>query len=216
LIQRLAAVQASQVLHPDIVELVIGEKFDSAVSQTADDFYGQTLWLLSACTDLQSYLKEATWIKLENYIRNLPAEETDAVSYSQYSPRLTELGIQRLNQCDEAELTAAVERLRGKPADVFINKCISVYEESYSWATANTKAARLITPLLKYMNADHARQIVAAGTNGEVRESHQYPYIVKLIKSGGLLTEQELAKLISDNDLSDALGHLISTPESYE
>lgn len=213
MLQRLAAARVAQRLHPAIAKAVLEEKFDDAVFKTPDDSLVRVLWLLAAHPDLQSLLKEATWVKIENYARAMPSADIDGVLNSLAVPRLREFGITRLKDSTREELSGAVARLRGKPDDAFIDRCIELYRGAMSFDGANTMAKELIKPLTGYLSPSQAKAVVVAGKNGQVRESNQYPGVVSNIKLSGRLTKEVLASVINEAGLTEKLGYLVASDE---
>src|SRR5439155_15991445 len=113
-----------------------------------DDSLNRVLWLLASEPDLQARLKEATWLKLENFSEAIPAEQFEAVLSALAIPRLRPFGIKRLESATQSHLSSAVSKLRSRPDDAFIDKCVAVYEGAWSFDTANTMAKEIITPLV--------------------------------------------------------------------
>ena len=213
MLQRLAAAQVAQRLHPEITRSLLEEKFDEAVFKTPDDSLVRVLWLLAAHPDLQSLLKEATWVKVENYARAMPAAEFDAVLYSLAIPRLRQFGITRIKEASKSELSAAVARLRGKPDDTFIDRCIEIYADAMSFDSANSMAKEMINPLIGYLSPSQAKALILAGKNGQVRESNQYTGVVSNIKSSGRLAKDVLTNVINESGLNAKLGYLVAADE---
>lgn len=213
MLQRLAAVQVAQRLHPEIAKAVLEEKLDDAVFKTPDNSLVRVLWLLAAHPDLQSLLKEATWVKIENYARAMPSADIDGVLNSLAIPRVREFGIARLKDSTREELSGAVARLRGKPDDAFIDRCIEIYRAAMSFDSANTMAKEIINPLIGYLSPSQAKALVAAGNNGQVRESNQYTGVVSNIKSSGRLTKEALATIINEAGLTAKLGYLVAADD---
>lgn len=211
--QRLAAVLVAQRLHLEIAKSVMEEKFDDAVFKTPDNSLVRVLWLLASHPDLQSFLKEATWVKIENYARVMPAEDFAAVLNSLAIPRLHEFGTLRLKTFTRTELSAAVARLRGKPDDAFIDRCIEVYAGATSFDSANTIAKEIINPVIGYLSPSQAKAVVVAGKNGQVRESNQYTGVISNIKSYGRLTKATLATVINEAELTAKLGYLVAADD---
>lgn len=213
MLQRLAAAQVAQRLHPQISKLLLEEKYDESVFKTPDDSLARVLWLLAAHPDLQSLLKEATWVRIENYAKSLPAAEFGAILNSLTIPRIREFGLARLKDATKAELSTEVARLRGKPDDALIDRCIEVYAAAGNFDSANTMAKEIINPIVGYMSPSQAKAVVVAGKNGQVRESNQYPGVVSNIKSSGRLTKEVLANVINESGLTAKLGYLVAADE---
>jgi hypothetical protein len=209
MLQRLAAAQVTQHLHPATASSLLQEKFDEAVFKTPDESLTRVIWLLASEPDLQPLLKEATWVKLENLAKAIPTADFGAVLNALAIPRLRQFGLARLGTATKAELSAAAARLRGKPDDAFIDKCIAVYDDSTSFDSANTMAKEVITPLIAYFSPIQAQAVIEAGKNGQVRESNEYPGVVSDIKDSGTLSEKALADVICNAGLKSRLGRFL-------
>jgi hypothetical protein len=213
MLQRLAAAQVAQRMHPAVVGTLLNEKFDNAVLKTGDAFMSRVLWLLVSAPDLQPVLKEATWIRLQSYVRTMPAGELAAVLLALRIPTLRELAVARLQSASDLELTFIVSGLKAPPDSTLVDHVVATYAASGSWDSANSRAKNLIDPLIRYMNAEQARAVIAAGRNGEVRESFQFSTVAWGIKASNTLTEQQLADAVRESGLAEKLGHLIAPPD---
>ncbi len=196
--QRLVAAQVAQRLHPHTSKLLLEDKFDESVFQTSDDSWARVLWLLAVHPDLQSFIKDATWVKIENYAKAIPFAEFGAILNSLSIQRIREFGLRRMEQATKVELSTEVARLMRKPDDAFIDRCIELYSESVSFDSANSMAKELIIPLLGYMSPSQAQAVVEAGKNVQVRESIRYPGVVSSIKSSEIFAKEVLVNIINE------------------
>lgn len=212
--QRFAAVRVTHRFHPDIVESLLREKFDDAVFKSPDNCFYRILWLLVVCPDYQPLIVDATWTKLENYVRDIPATEVDAVLLALQLSRLHQSAIGRLQKSERFELSGIISRLRVAPPRAFIDQCIATFAGAGSWDAANSMAASLIDPLVKYIDTQQGLAIIGAGANYEVRGSFAFPGVAWSVKNTGLLTKEQLAGVIATNNLTARLGHLIDQPSN--
>jgi len=210
MLQRLAAAQATQKLHPDTAKSVLQEKFDEALFRTPDGNLGRALWLVAAWPDLQPFLKEASWVKVESYARTIPSPEFDAVLSVLVIPRLRQFGIERLKQSSKTELASGVARLRRKPDDSFIDRCIELYTGANSFDSANAVAKDLIKPIVPYLSADQAKAVIMAGKNGQVSHSNQYFGVVSDIKNSRIMSKEVLTAVIGDSGLQERLANVLT------
>lgn len=214
MIQRLAAAQVAERMHPATVKKVIDEKFDDAVFRSPDHSFSRILWLLVVYPDLQARLQQATWVRLENYVRTMPSTELVSVLAALRVSRLRELAINRLNNSSDDELASLVNQVKHAPDSGLIDRCIAVYAQAGSFNDANSKAKALIEPLVQYMTLNQLQAAIAAGRNYEVRESFEFWTVAQAVRRTGIVTDAQLATWIAENGLQERLSSLIPTTET--
>ncbi len=214
MMQRLAAAQIAERMHPATVKKLLDEKFDDAVFGSPDDSFSRIVWLLVVYQDLQARLQQATWVKLENYVRTMPPAEHVSVLAALRVSRLRDLAINRLNNSSDDELASLVSQVKHAPDSALIDRCTAVYAQAGNFNDANNKAKTVIEPLVQYMTQDQLQATIAAGRNYEVKESFEFWTVAQAVRRTGIVTDAQLAAWIAENGLQERLSSLIPTTET--
>jgi hypothetical protein len=214
MMQRLAAAQIAERVHPTTVKNLLDEKFDDAVFRSPDDSFSRIVWLLVVYPDLQARLQQATWVKLENYVRTMPSAELASVLAALRVSRLRDLAINRLNNSSDDELASLVSQVKHAPDLALIDRCIAVYAQAGSFNDANSKAKTLIEPLVQYMTPGQLQATIAAGRNYEVKESFEFWTVAQAVRRTGIVTDTQLTGWIAENGLQERLSSLVPTTET--
>lgn len=216
MLQRIAALRAALIFQPETAKQVLHEKFDEGVFKTLDNSLSRVIWLLASEPDLQSFLKDPTWVKLENYVRAMPSQEITTVVNALQIGRLHSHAIERLKMAKVTEMADAVASLQARPDDFLIARCLELYEKANSYDEANAMAKKIILPLLPRLNSLEASRIIMAGQNSQVRESNQFTSVAWEIKEAKKLSDQEMSDAIDAAGLQRKLGHLTPMSSSAE
>ena len=208
--QRLTGIQVAVRLYPDLAIRVWQDELDGVVLKTEDTLLFRALWLLHHYPDLHEYLKEASWIRLAGYAKNLPVEEFKSVMWALDIPRVSEGAKARVSMSEYSELVELVRKLKGTPHSIITDECIKRYANARSWENANAIADAIIIPIIPYLNKQQSERIISAGASTEVIGSFRFEVVIKELKQAEILTPDEFKSALKNVNLLENFDYLFN------
>jgi hypothetical protein len=208
-LQRLSAAKAAYRLHPDMAEQALQDNFDQDVFRTDGAKSLDVIWLLRRWPDLQVYVKEPSWAKLIEYLKNVPSDELLSIAMSLHIEELRQEAEKWVAVADE-ELLAKLIRAKPTINDAVVKRrALELYADSTSWENAKFIAREIIKPLAEVFSVQEVKHVVLAGHNDKVRQSYNFDATVRAVRDGSGISSAELSATIVEAGLEKSLKDFV-------
>jgi len=191
-----AALNAVMTLHREMAEAALAEKLSDIVRHTSDNDLRSVITLLALVRDSWRFLDDDVGLRVVTFVRVMPTDQLVPGLLRAFDvPDLQPAAAQRLALADSRELILLVS---GTPRREFVDRALSLYAESSTFATANTLGLQLILPLAPHFQVDDVIRICEiAAENGQVTASRELRKVIEGAALAAGVTQDKLAELIS-------------------
>ncbi len=202
----LAALNATRMLHHELVESVLSSKLNGLVVKLPDKNLICLLELLGRVTDLWQYLGDDVRTRLEAFVSNLPKDLlVQGLCGALAVPELRSFALQQIQNAT-ASVVAELAKLPLSPMPTeILERAVGLYCDSGSFAQANTIGTEIIVPLVPYMTVTQIENVVeCAATNDQIRGSFELRPVLNWLRMW-YSSEGEFDVLLIEHGLKEKL-----------
>ncbi len=207
-LQRLSAVEATKMLHPQLTQELFRDRAGKVFARIDDSFLARGIFALRRLPDLVPLLDKPTKQKFNTYVSTMP--DSDMIPTLAFALRLDEFraaGNARLQSVTDEYLAKLIEVYLSNaitaPVEI-VERSIVIYSASTSFANANSIAKEIVLPLLPSYDANQAERIMRCASNGEVKYSFEFKNVVQAIKSRNVLEYDHFIRLFGELGIAQA------------
>ncbi len=195
-----AALAAVRELHPSPASSTLSERLSHLFRTVPDKELSSATSFLQYVGDCWQYLEADIRQRIQNYVKDLPADDLDSLEfYLEYTPLQTQAR-HRVTVATKKELSQTM--FWDMPNEV-ADKFISFYLESDSFDDANTWAKQMFVHTGDF-KPDHVRRLIAgAAKNSQVTGSFQFTAFLNTLRGKKKLPADEFERLLRENGLEE-------------
>lgn len=214
-LQRVAAVSAILKLHPDVAPAIVKEGFEVICHKLHDDDLAGLVLVLHDLPDLQSWMSTQSGDRLRRYVSNMPSDDVAIALVHAISTEMTAGdAVSRLASITDDELSAAINTCKEQSIAIlprFIERAIEYYKDSGNYDTANRRAGLLITPCIPQATEGQLLDIIRAGQNSQVKDSHQFSSVLVACTQQRKIGIPALRAVLTELNLLESNRYLVDT-----
>lgn len=212
-LQRTAAVKAILKMHPSVAPAIIKEGFEVICQKLVDAELSGLVLVLHDLPDLQSWISPQTAARLKRYVSIMPTDDVSiALVHAMRTEVIANEAGSRLSTITEDELSAAIHTCKEQNTTIpprLIDRAVEFYIDSTNFDTANRRAGLLIMPCIERATAEQLLLIVRAAVNGQVKNSHQYGYVLIACSQQHRIGVPKLREALTELDLLGSYRYLV-------
>lgn len=196
-----AALGAVSLLHPEQFGRTLRERLSVMFRGLEDRNLIFAIRFLDDVSDCWQYLDDDVRQRLENYVRDLPADDFDHVDTILKYPPLMKQAALRAKCATKQELLDSMF-FDSMPKEIS-DRYITLYLESRSFDDANNWAKHVSVQISEFSFDQVRRLLTEATKNKQVRESNQIGPLIKSLRNAEKLPLDEFEGLLIDNGLAE-------------
>lgn len=206
LARRGAALSAIRHLHRPIVERVLRDDLPTQLRRVAPDQMKRILGFVNNVEDVWDFIPADVVDALHIYVETMP--QTDSMPYLAVAlgiPPLRPSALRRLEQVPADALPVDLFMVRDQAV---MDRRITTYLESGSFATANARVRDLQSYVDALSTEQIRRLIVGAAANGEVKYSFGFSGLIRAIHDQGSIPSDQVIALLKENGFDELADDL--------
>ncbi len=197
-----AALGAVRSLHPAVFEATLHEKLTPLFRQLDDKELHSAVLLLRYVTDSWRHLALDVQHRLENFVRDLPANNLDELDFLLEYPPLQAHASSRLARATKQELKDAL--FFTLPRQV-AERYIDIYLASKNYAEANELGKHLSLNALDFSAVQQRRLIAGIPSNNQVLDSVEVGNVISRLRQTKKVEIAEFEALLNEHGLEKYL-----------
>lgn len=195
--------EAIKEIHQESCDDILGKDLSKIISKVPDDNLNYAMNLLMSLDDSWEYLEEFVKVRLNTFVEDLPKENIDNLEYLiDYQP--VKIAAQkRLKKATMSELAATIPFAMHHQ---IINRMIEIYGQSSNYQSANNWVNHVTSYIIDF-SKEHVENIIeVASENDQITDSHEYPRLIRAIRSKNIVSENDLNVLLKKFDMENLIS----------
>ncbi|MEZ4311917.1 MAG: hypothetical protein R3F14_28145 [Polyangiaceae bacterium] len=204
-----AAIQATLQLHPAPAREIIGIEFPGIARAVADANLLCLLRAVEGTESLAAAMPEDLLQRMRQYLARLPVKDkVPAVFIALMVPSLREDAAQVAATLTTDELADGIKRSpsRVRRDDPLVDRALALYLSSTSFESANTRAQKVILPIVSKLSVAQVSKILAEARNhSELSGAHTTRTVLQTLRDANIIPIDEFNKRARDGALRQTL-----------
>jgi hypothetical protein len=174
-----SALNAVENMHPTVFSETLSQKVSELARLLSDQEIKRIMLLSCKVRSFWEHLDVDMKQKTLLYAKDLPEEDMETIEEVMTMPDFSEVIEERLSKATRKELANAAFRM---PPEQVLNRIISLYAGSESYAQANLLASAVMRYAGDFSSEGVQDIIKACGENGQIRSSHEVSGVISALR----------------------------------
>lgn len=192
--------EAIKELHQESYDEILGKDLSKIISKVSDDDLNCAMTLLMSLDDSWEYLEEFVKVKLNTFVQALPTKYIDYLEdFIDYEP----VAVAAKESLSRATMTELVSTVPFAMHHQIINRMIEIYGQSSNFESANNWVNHVTSYIIDF-SKEHVENIIeVTSENEQITYSHEYPRLIRAIRSKNIVSENDLNILLKKFDMEN-------------